>query len=592
MKFVRSLFLLAAALLLQASELDYLNTIRKDAGLAPFKSEAHLQQAAQNHSAYMKINQTSGHHETSGKEGYTGKAPWDRAVYAGYPSTYIAENVSSGQKSPTSSIDSLMGAIYHRFGFLSFHFDEIGIGFEERYYTYDMGNSAVAALCAGNEEVTGDYYTGVCADPDKRVDADRFMEALERPGRSAPRTILWPAPDTAGIPPAFFEESPDPLPDASVTGYPVSVEFNEVLFSEPPEILHFSLEKGDGAEVTPYLLMKEDNDPNHKFSGYQFALFPRHRLEWGTAYFADLLYRYDGSDIGKRWCFTTRSLADDAQKVYRIEHDRSVSLNVVSGVSYAVYVVPEDLNDTLGGVGYSYNCEKPDFRYIDENTFLVTLNGSAGRHADFTFANGQKVEMVIAREDSARPPAKGKCPDIANGGGTSPGEGNGSTQNGTGTGEGTEDASPQESGDANRTAPPEGTNGSRISRQSAPGQPYEPLDEAEGFSAAQRDGAVLNVGIDTDKRLHCRYSDSGTTTEILLADGTARIGYDDRVEINLPDRPDLEILLLPDGSATVTKPGALLPAGKLPPGCRIEVENGHMRIRLPLNETITLERKR
>ena len=69
-----------------------------------------------------------------------------------------------------NSVDGLFSAIYHRFGFLDFTTDEIGIGESDDsnlyVYTYDIGNKRLREFCNKGEsdsDITG-YYMTICAD--------------------------------------------------------------------------------------------------------------------------------------------------------------------------------------------------------------------------------------------------------------------------------------------------------------------------------------------------------------------------------------------------------------------------------------------
>ena len=115
--------------------LGYLNALRTASGLAPFSAQSNLIDAAQNHSDYMNTNQSYGHGEDSSLPGYTGSSPSQRAIYAGYFSRKVGENVSYGRLTVEGSIDGLFSAIYHRFGFLSPSYDIIGIGINNNAYT-------------------------------------------------------------------------------------------------------------------------------------------------------------------------------------------------------------------------------------------------------------------------------------------------------------------------------------------------------------------------------------------------------------------------------------------------------------------------
>jgi len=630
---------------LQAGGLDYLNALRQKAGLVPFVSQTHLQNAAQNHSDYMRQNRTSGHYEKSGDPGYTGYGPSARALAAGYPARFVSENVSNGPDSDKESIDGLFSAIYHRFGFLTLQNDEIGIGVAGDAYTYDMGNAAIRDLClhdSGSE--SGSYVTGVCADASKKLDRDVFLEALNRQKADAPDLILWPPPGSGDIPPVFYEEHPDPLPDQSVTGYPVSVEFNDERFATPPAIDDFTLEDMSGTALEPLIVMNSDNDPNDEFSGYQFALFPGQRLEWGTRYVAELAYTYEGSAFTRHWCFATASLRDRADRFYRIAHESAPSLDVRSGTTYAVYVVPNDTNDYLGGVRYRYSADT-SFEYVDHNTFLVTLRGKKGDYAELSFENGEKITLTIADTDTAEVPVEAHCPveETADSSEaqtddtteertdeTEEEDAGAADQNGTAasdtadTPEETGSPDPQETdtaqeqreeadedGDAadrNDTPTPEETPPADETGSDPSGNGAQPTAEAqktsvisveEGSTGVYRPVDASRYGISEGEssisariteedglEYHVENGKGHTAVYVRIPGAEAQIDHTNRATIRLPEEIDATVTVGPDGGVDLQVGGTPRPATQLPPGTRVEIDGETIRSTLPLPERL------
>ena len=387
----------------------YLNELRSAAGLPPFRTQNDLAAAAENHSYYMYKNDTIGHYETQGNPAYTGDTPIDRAIAADYATKVVTENISSNGSGLEASIDGLFSAIYHRFGFLSLELDEIGIGISQDYYTYDMGNQQLNTLCEGQGYTGSGSYYNICADSNKKIKASDYLDALNSIKSISPNLVLWPPQNGADIPPVFYEESPDPLPQHSVTGYPISVQFNDINFTVPPTIDSFTLSDSNGNQQNTLMLMNKSNDPNEHLSDYQHVLFPENRLEWGKRYEAEAIYSYDGVQQTKTWCFQTRSLEGSVDRFYLIDEESNATLNVVSGKTYGIYVVPRDTNDILGGLSYRYTSNAPVFEYIDSNTIKVQLSGNNGDYAVLTFSNGQTITLNIANSDSATQPANERC---------------------------------------------------------------------------------------------------------------------------------------------------------------------------------------
>jgi len=310
------------------------------------------------------------------------------------------------------SLDGLFSAIYHRFAFLNIDSDEIGIGADEtnRFYTYDIGISGLNDLCTNGTYSGGSYYYNICADTAKKIDTSDYENVFDTLRSSAPSVILWPATDTVDIPPVFFEESPDPLPGISVSGYPVSAEFNTNIFPYAIQINRFELYDVETESALPlWTTMSAQNDPNSHFTDKQFAIFPRNRLEWGRTYYAVMEYTHNGITTQKGWCFSIRSLDTNASRFYRVA-EQSATLDVLGDTSYAVYLAPLNENDTFTGYTIS-STANISYQTIDRNTLYVTLSGNNGEYAEFSFNNNRTVRLTIASNDTAQAPKATACTD-------------------------------------------------------------------------------------------------------------------------------------------------------------------------------------
>jgi uncharacterized protein YkwD len=430
----QTLFLLACLVVAQAAAspesdgLAYLNSLRASAGMTPLQMHTALATAADNHSNYLVLNSVTGHFESASGSGFTGVRPADRAVHAGYLSTSISENVSYGDSTVYGSIDSLMSAIYHRFGFLQTDIDDIGVGIRSNAYTYDMGNSLLNALCAGTSYSGGGYYYfDVCADSGFRISQPDYEGAKAQLASANPAIIRWPAENARDIPPVFYEESPDPLPYHGVSGYPVSIEFNGTLTAGAVSVQDFAVfDDTDNELAYAHRVLQPADDYNSRFSAYQFAVFPLQRLGWGKTYRAQIDYTLNGAPQSLSWHFTTRGLPNP---YYQVDGQSSSTFSVVAGQAYSVYFVPRDANDRLNGYSYSYSGGMSvDAGFIDSNTINVTVTGSIGQQATFNFYNGQQLVLTLAASDTAMDntvPSDtdtdglnddvDNCPDAANG---------------------------------------------------------------------------------------------------------------------------------------------------------------------------------
>ncbi|HHH20280.1 MAG TPA: hypothetical protein ENK86_07215, partial [Campylobacterales bacterium] len=170
--------------------LNYLNRLRIGAGLIPLSHNDKLKKAADNHAQYLIANDKIGHYEEQHLKGYTGTYGSERSVHVGYQTPMVIENISSNNFNYKESVDGLMAAIYHRFGFLDFHIDEIGIAVQQNAmqkdktaFVYDMGSKPLAKLCESSTETkkahADDQLDNICADPFVSVSKASFHNAIQ-----------------------------------------------------------------------------------------------------------------------------------------------------------------------------------------------------------------------------------------------------------------------------------------------------------------------------------------------------------------------------------------------------------------------------
>jgi len=393
----------------QASGYDYLSDLRTRAGMIPLLQNDNLEAAAENHSQYLVGNSTeflrySGHFENPGDPFFTGNQASDRTSAAGYLSTFVSENVSNGQPGVLASIDDLMSAIYHRFGFLSFNIDEVGLGFvkdsniDYSAYTYNMGNKGLNDLCKGSSfNGTGVFLLNLCSqDSSFRISELDKNSAEELVEGQNPYIVSWPAQGDTDVPPAFFEESPDPLPDLSVSGYPISLQFNPLVYNEA-SITSFRLfDDASDLEIFNTRLLDNNTDPNMKFSGLEFALFPLERLDWTKAYRVEVEYESNLESDSLMWKFATRN---PGAPLFEYAGDgATVEIPVNAANNFVFYVPPDENFSTIGGIRVSFPAGlSVDTEYVDGNTLSVSMVGSVGQQADFVIT-GRSFSLRIGNE--------------------------------------------------------------------------------------------------------------------------------------------------------------------------------------------------
>jgi hypothetical protein len=362
-----------------AKGLAYLNTIRANAGLIKFKHNPALQKAASAHAKYLILNQVYGHYEKSVSIAYTGSTPAERVVKAGYPSTFVMENLSINPIDQKKSIDTLFSAIYHRFVFLNFDKDEIGIGSydskkkrrKNSAYVYNLGSEAISKLCSQTFIMqSGKYYMKkVCKDSDKMIPQSLFRKKKDMVRRKNRDIVLYPYAEQNNIWPAFYNEAPDPLPYYDVSGFPVSVQFNPVNYKNV-QLKSFRLYDASGKELKKTKILQHNNDHNHLFTKLQFALMPLTRLDFSQSYTAEFKAVADGKQIQKRWTFRTTELKE---KVYTVTEDRT-EITLTAGTSIVLYIVPGSKKNivrsyrTIGKIKVSF---------LDQNTLKITAPSRA-----------------------------------------------------------------------------------------------------------------------------------------------------------------------------------------------------------------------
>ncbi len=367
----------------KSSALSLLNDIREAMGMNALYHNNALARAAEAHARYLVRNRVTSHSEIPGFPGFTGKNPAERALHAGYLSTQVLENLSTKNIDAQSSIDGLLSAIYHRFGFLNVGIDEIGVGVaqdnndrENTAFVYLMGNSELNALCkAPPFRGYGQYVYGVCKNKDHKIAFKRFTEAQNYVKEHNPKVVFYPYDGQKDVPPAFYSEIPDPLPDYDVSGFPVSVLFNDFYFKKVSieSFRLYNVKSGKAVNLTR--LLSKESDPNARFNHFEFALFPLKRLEYDTTYRAVLVYREKGKRIEHQWQFHTRK---PLEPMIRIRKSKE-TISLKRGKSYWLYFVPLNGHELIRHIEFP---EDIHITFIDNNTLRVTLMPGAPRSFD------------------------------------------------------------------------------------------------------------------------------------------------------------------------------------------------------------------
>ena len=351
----------------------YLNSIREIMNMQRLAQNKQLKTAAQAHADYLVLNDESAHEEMIGHKNFTGITPVERAFHAGYASSQVSENLSSKNHNARSSVDGLLSAIYHRFGFLSPGIDQIGVGVtqdmkdsDKSAFVYLMGNSVLNQLCTGSSfSGSGKYIYRVCKNSEHRIKEKEFYTSLQYSKQNSPKIIFYPYDGEEEVPPAFYSEVPDPLPDYEVSGFPISVEFNDHFFKNVT--LHsFKLYVEGGEEVRDVRLMDKSSDPHQKFTANQYALFPLERLEYSHKYRAEVIYVSKGKKETLIWYFHTQKPTEEFHLITQKEE----TISIDPGKSHIVYFRPHDPHDIIKNIQFPVDI---DIKFLDNNTIKLTL---------------------------------------------------------------------------------------------------------------------------------------------------------------------------------------------------------------------------
>ncbi|SFV67191.1 putative periplasmic protein [hydrothermal vent metagenome] len=335
--------------------LNYLNKLRQGAGLIPFSSNTVLNKATKNHASYLIRNSTYGHYEEANKSGFTGEFASQRVKYTGYNTELIIENVSSNNRNYKTSIDGLFAAIYHRLAFLDFQGDEIGISVKqninnkkETAFVYNIGSSALNQLYKNSKKPS-------------KIDLNN---ALNKYKESNSKIVVYPFNKQTDVPPVFFNELPDPLPNYDVSGFPISISFNQALFKNI-KFLNFELFNSQGKHINNTIVYNSKTDPNRRLNKFSFVLFPLDRLEWNSYYSVKFLAIVDKKLVEKKWSFKTRKYNIP---LYKIE-DESKTISIKVNEPNLFYFPPKTGKDLLHNVRYNSNF---NMEFIDKNTLKLT----------------------------------------------------------------------------------------------------------------------------------------------------------------------------------------------------------------------------
>lgn len=257
----------------------------------------------------------------------------------------------------------------------------------------------LGGLCAALPESaryreTGRYRRPCSAPHELRAE---FLEELDAAAlRRLPEVVVWPPEDATDIPPAFFIEEPDPLPDIEVSGYPVSIQFNPAAVGVV-EVEGFELMRIDGARPAPVgqvRLMDDGRDPHGLLGTHEFVLFPLERLAWGGRYQASVRARLDGAPRQYRWRFQVR---DPGLPLLTVEAARERFV-IQSGRTHLLYAppLPDHPHTVLRTRIEHLRGNHVNLQVVDPNTLKLDIEARYCDRMRIGLDDGRVAELIPA----------------------------------------------------------------------------------------------------------------------------------------------------------------------------------------------------
>ncbi|PHV15132.1 CAP domain-containing protein [Janthinobacterium sp. BJB1] len=254
---------------------NWFNYRRGQTGLAPLARNSLIDSAALGHSNYLNLNNVVAHEQVLGKPGFTGVKLGDRLAKAGYVVTTLQGEVIAGAANTSGFYlaEELITAIYHRFVIFEPLFKEGGAGAA-------VNNSGYA------------YFT-----------TDLAGNSSYGPGLTAGQIVTYPFSGQQKVAVSFSSdnESPDPVPNQDVVGYPISVHAN---YGAVVNVATFSVRQRGSATDLPVRLLRSDSDAHTPVSAA--AIIPLAPLNGATTYDVSFIGKVNGADLTRTWSFTTR----------------------------------------------------------------------------------------------------------------------------------------------------------------------------------------------------------------------------------------------------------------------------------------------
>lgn len=246
----------------QRALIDTINNYRREMGLQPFVNDDRLAAAATAHTEYLRINNITGHQESSSKPGFVGEMPMERLESFGFLQDSW-ECVDYGGETQEECLADLFDAPYHRIPFMQPGALLCGTGFKDRHLTVEFEMAKMTA------------------------------------------TTVSPYPGQQNVPVSWTcHERPNPLRIHGVdlpVGYPIVI--NHFTPDNQKIVIKSVVMKAEGGADVPVYVNTPANDEKLSYSAFIMAKDP---LRPGTTYEVEVTgYTETGENFTKAWSFTT-----------------------------------------------------------------------------------------------------------------------------------------------------------------------------------------------------------------------------------------------------------------------------------------------
>lgn len=264
---------------------EWVNYLRCLGGLPAVARQAKADDAAGNHARYLVANDSNAHQEDPAAPGYTGVTPGDRMRYTGYVPQAWGEVLSRTGPIAREAHEGLVAAIYHRLLMLSPEYSEVGVAVERDA----VRNTASTVI---------DYGAPTLSTAD--------------PGLA----IVYPSDGQTQVPVQFDSdlETPDPMPEHGIVGYPVSVQSGR---GTHLLVDGFRITRADGGAALAATVRGQGTvagmQTDARLRGSEAFLIPVGVLEPDTEYRVEFSGSVDGAPLTRSWVFHTAAKAPFAR---------------------------------------------------------------------------------------------------------------------------------------------------------------------------------------------------------------------------------------------------------------------------------------